>query len=470
MTRSLGVDVGTGSVKAAIVHHSESPMVAELVRSASQSYSVSSPQPGWAEMDPLQWEEATRSVLHELASDGDADLAVGWSGQMHGVVLTDDSLVPLRPAITWADSRSAAQAQRMARELPSDLIANLGSVPVAGFSATTLAWLCEYEPDVVRSARWILQPKDWLRARLGGDVCTDASDASGTLMMDVRTRQWSLEVVEWLGIDALQLPPIRTGDAAGGTVDVLGHSLATVVGGADTACVLEALGLREHEGFVAVGSGAQVVQASRSSSVSAGTHTFARARGDEWYRIGAVQNAGLALTRALQWFGATADEANAALDSGVQPHDPIFIPYIAGERTPFMNADLRGAWAEIGVHTDRTAMLRSVLEGMASAVALAVDAVTVNAPFREPVPLVGGGTQDSRFRQLLTDATGLSLQPADVPDAAVIGAALLTAPAGPHASLGSTTPTSVNATTRSLLLERRARMVTHLLSMTADAF
>lgn len=462
MTRSLGVDVGTGSVKAAIVHHTESPMGAQLVRSASQSYAVTSPEPGWAEMDPLQWEDATRSVLEELAAYVESDLAVGWSGQMHGVVLVDDALKPLRPAITWADSRSATQVQRMARELPSEVIDHLGSVPVAGFSATTLAWLCEYEPDVVRRARWILQPKDWLRARLGGEVCTDASDASGTLMMDTRTRDWSAEVVSWLGIDVAQLPSIRSGDAPAGSVDVFGHDLPTVVGGADTSCVLEALGLREHEGFLAVGSGAQVVQATRSPQVSPGTHTFARARGDEWYRIGAVQNAGLALTRALQWFGATAEEANASLAAGVQSHDPIFIPYLAGERTPFMNADLRGAWVELGVHTDRAAMLRSVLEGMASAIALAVDAVTANAPFREPVPLVGGGTQHPDFRQLLTDATGLSLQPADVPDAAVIGAALLTAPVGPHASVGTSTPTSVNANVRSLLLERRARMVTHL--------
>lgn len=459
----LGIDLGTGSVKAAVVDGGD------VVSRAARPYRVDSPRPGWAEGDPALWLAATRDAVADAAG-GHSPSAVGFSGQMHGLVVVDKDLEPLRPAILWADGRAAEQARALAEELGLAQLSRLGSTAVPGFAATTLAWLLAHEPDVMARASHVLQPKDWLRAQLGGDIATDPSDASGTLLFDVVSGEWSAPVLEWVGVDSRLLPEVRGSQRPAGAVVVNGVEVPCATGAADTACALTGLGLRVGGGFIAVGSGSQVVRVLDAPDVDGTlqTHTFATAGdvGSGWYRIGAVQSAGLTLTAALAWFGATVDEATAALRLGVRSDDPVFVPYLSGERTPFMSPDLRGAWHGLSLATTRESMLRSVLEGVAQAVALGVAAVQDSgATLPEVVPLVGGGTHDPAFRQLLADASGVALGVTDAPDAAVVGAALLGGgetvnprPAG-HASV--VRPDAAAAT---LLAERRQAMLEWLMT------
>lgn len=456
---TLGIDLGTGSVKAAVVDADG------IVRAkASKAYPVESPRPGWAEADPETWLAATLEVVAR-ALEGQAPEAASLSGQMHGVVVTDADLRPLRPAVLWADGRSAEQARALARDLTQDELSRLGSPAVTGFAATTLAWLLEHEPDVMARAAHVLQPKDWLRARLGGGIATDPSDASGTLLYDVVAGDWSDRAVAWVGLDRALLPPVRGSVDREGSIRLGATELPCAVGGADTACALAGLGLLPGDGFLAVGSGSQVVRVMAEPRLDATlrTHTFATlgAPGGGWYRIGAVQSAGLALTAALAWLGASVDEASAALADGVRPDDPVFVPYLAGERTPFMDPSMRGSWHELTLATGRTAMLRSILEGVAQAVALGVAAVQESGdPMPDVVPLVGGGTHDPAFRQLLADASGLTLAVTEAPDSAVVGAALLAAglasnPRPPE----RTAVVTPEPTAMELLAGRRTRMV-----------
>ena len=453
----LGIDLGTGSVKAAVVDESG------IVSIASEPYAVHAPQPGWAESDPADWLEATRSVAGRVIEAGGGPQGVGFSGQMHGVVLADENLEPVRPAILAPDTRSAEQAVRLGSEMGAQILSTLGSAPVAGFAATTLAWLIEHEPEAIARARYVLQPKDWLRARLGGDSCTDPSDASGTLMYDVVEGTWSLHVLDWLGIDPQLIPEVRGSAAAAGSIDIAGRSVPAFVGGADTACALAGLGV--PEGFIAVGSGSQVVRVLGEPQLdpTLRTHTFATAGaiGEGWYRIGAIMSAGITLTAALGWLGAGIEEANAALEQGVQPTDPLFIPYLSGERTPFMDPGLRGCWVGLSLATDRPAMLRSVLEGVAQAIALGIEAVQASGD-RLPsvVPLVGGGTHALAFRQLLADAGGVAVAVADAPNAAVIGAAGLGAgmTRNPY-PVGLGAAVEPRAQAYDLLAERRAALI-----------
>jgi xylulokinase len=456
---TLGIDLGTGSVKAAVVDADGT-----VLTRAGRTYAVESPQPGWAETDPDAWLAAALEVVAR-ACDGQAPEAVGFSGQMHGVVVTDADLRPLRPAIVWADARSVEQARAMARDLTQHELSRLGSPAVTGFAATTLAWLLANEADVVARAAHVLQPKDWLRGRLGGGVATDPSDAPGTLMYDVVSGGWSGRATDWLGIDPALLPPVHASTDREGTIRVGSAEWPCVVGGADTACALAGLGLRPGDGFLAVGSGSQVVRVMDDPGLdlTLRTHTFATAGaiGAGWYRIGAVQSAGLSLTAALAWFGASADEAAAALIGGVRADDPLFVPYLAGERTPFMDPELRGSWHGLTLATSRSAMLRSILEGVAQAVSLGVEAVQESgAAMPEVVPLVGGGTHDPAFRQLLADTSGLAFAVTDAPDSAVVGAALLAAGLSrnprPPARTSIVTP---DPTAMAMLGDRRARMV-----------
>ena len=466
---TLGIDLGTGSVKAAIVDDD-----GRVSGRASHPYRVRSPRPGWAEGDPREWLSAAREVA-ESAAHGlkEQPTAVGFSGQMHGVVVTDKDLRPLRPAILWADGRAVDEEEALARAMsPADL-SRLGSPAVTGFAATTIAWLLRHEPDVMAKARHVLQPKDWLRASLGGGVATDPSDASGTLMFDVVAGEWSARVLDWLGIDPALLPEVMASTGRVGQVRLGGSAreIDCVVGGADTACALAGLGLGAGEGFVAVGTGAQVVRVMSEPSVdlSLRTHTFAAvgALGEGWYRLGAVQSAGLVLASVLGNLGATPQDAAKALHKGIDPEDPIFVPYLSGERTPFMQPQLRGSWHRLSLSTDRAAMLRSVLEGVAQAVALGVEAVQESGQaLPDTVPLIGGGTHDPAFRQLLADATGLSLTVTDAPDSAVIGAALLAAgrTTNPRAITGVETVTPDPGAAR-LLRHRRGMMVEYALSV-----
>lgn len=462
----LGIDLGTGSVKAAVL--SDDGVV---LAKASRAYAVQAPRPGWAESDPQEWLDATLDVVGQvLDATGETPATVGFSGQMHGVVLADANGRPLRPAILWADSRTAHEADRMARDLPDELMSRLGSRPVAGFAATTLAWLGAHESEVLARASRVLQPKDWLRVALGGEVATEPSDASGTLLFDVAAGQWSPEAVAWAGVSPDVLPPVRASQSGAGTVRVRGHEIPAAVGGADTACVVVGLGLGPGEGFTAVGSGSQTVRLMDEPLLDATlrTHTFCVAGEPRsgWYRIGAVQSAGITLTAALAWLGASVEEATAALAPGVQPDDPIFVPYLSGERTPFMTPTLRGSWHGLSLATDRAALLRSVLEGVAQAVALGVEAVQGSgAALTSPVPLVGGGTHDPAFRQLLADATGLALAVAEAPDAAVVGAALLGAGVARNpVRVPLAAPVEPRSDVAALLRDRRGRMVDEVMA------
>ncbi|MBK9741294.1 MAG: xylulose kinase [Actinobacteria bacterium] len=458
---TLGIDLGTGSVKAAVLDDA-----GVIVAQASQAYRVLAPEPGWAESDPAQWLSAARSVVGQaMGAAGSVPQAVGFSGQMHGVVVVDASFTPLRPAILWADGRSVDESARMAADLGTSQLSRLGSPAVTGFAASTIAWLLAHEPDVMSRAAHVLQPKDWLRVSLGGPLATDPSDASGTLMYDVVAGGWSSVMIDWLGVDGTLLPPVLASTDRSGSVRIgeSGIEVPCAVGGADTACALAGLGLGPGSGFVAVGSGAQVVRVMAVPELDATlrTHTFATAGpvGEGWYRIGAVQSSGLTLTAALAWLGASIPEAAAALAEGIRPSDPVFVPYLSGERTPFMDPTMRGSWHRLSLATDRKALLRSVLEGVAQAVALGVEAVQGSGDaLPDVVPLIGGGTHDPAFQQLLADATGLTLAITDAPDSAVVGAALLAAGARPR-PIVSVREVSPEPDAADLLRLRRGMMV-----------
>lgn len=428
MGHVMGIDLGTQSVKAALVATD-----GQVVASAVRPYAVESAHPGWAETDPRAWlAAAVDAATQVLEHSGESPSAIGLSGQMHGVVLTDADGAPLRYAITWADTRSGEQARRIAADLGPDELARLGSAPFPGFAGVTLAWLHDHEPDVLASATWALQAKDWLRMQLTGEVATDPSDASGTLLYDLVSGAWSATSLAACGVRPELLAPVIASDAVGGTVRGDGPlgGLPVAVGGADAACGIHGLGLPAGSGALALGTGAQL-----SSVISAPdpdrtlrTHTFAAVGPIGWayYRLAAMQSGGLALERALSWLGASVEDAQRALAAGVRADDPVFLPFVAGERSPFLDPSLRASWQGLSLATSREAMLRSVLEGMAYAVAAGYAAIAESgATPASPLTTLGGGSRDPAYVALVADALGTPLKPASVADATVVGAARL---------------------------------------------
>jgi xylulokinase len=217
VTRLLGLDIGTTSVKAVAVD----PDTGAVLDSAQAEYPLLTPQAGWAEQDPLEWWRATEKVLDRL--DGRRDVAsIGLSGQMHGLVALDAEDRPLRPAILWNDQRTAAQCRAITERVGAERLLELtGNPALTGFTAPKLLWIREHEPEVWERISSVMLPKDYVRLRLSGERATDVTDASGTLLFDVANRAWSEELCEELEVPAEWLPvalesPVPSGHTAAG--------------------------------------------------------------------------------------------------------------------------------------------------------------------------------------------------------------------------------------------------------------
>jgi len=344
----------------------------------------------------------------------------------------------LRPALLWADSRATGCLRAYGR-LSASALARLANPLAPGMTGPMLKWIAENEPRTYRQARWALQPKDWLRARLTNEVHAEPSDASATLLYDVIDDRWDLEVVSALGLEAGLLAPLlhSAGAPAGqltaeaGTELGLPAGIPVAAGAGDTAAAALGSGIGPGEIQLTVGTGAQVIRplVAPVSRADAGVNLYRSATPHGWYQMGATVSAGLSLNWVRQLMNATWEELYASADQSGQAHDPIFVPHLSGERTPYSDPALRGSWTALSLADDRTSLLRSALEGAAFAIRDALDALLGDQ--RPPrLRLAGGGTLAAGWRQLLADVLGLPLHAVDVPAASGRGAALL----GAHAA------------------------------------
>ena len=432
---TLGLDLGTSSAKAVVVDTG-----GKVLSQASAGYAVTSAMPGYAESEPAHWWSSVTACTREaVQAAGTQPSAIGLSGQMHGLVLTSREGGALRPALLWPDSR-ATDALRPYRRLGSSTLARLANPLAPGMAGPLLAWIAEHEPRTYRDARWALQPKDWLRARLTDEFHAEPSDASATLLYDVPGDRWDLEAISALGLEASLLAPLlpSSGAPAGYLTPRAGAELGlpagipVAAGAADTAAA--ALGggvVSSGDVQLTVGTGAQVIRPvfAPVSRADDGVNLYRSATPDGWYHMGATLSAGLSLNWVREIMNASWGELYASADHPGQAHDPIFIPHLSGERTPYSDPALRGSWTALSLADDRTSLLRCALEGTAFAIRDALDALL--AGHRPPqLRLAGGGTLAAAWRQLLADVLGLPLYAVDVPAASGRGAALL----GAHAA------------------------------------
>jgi xylulokinase len=435
---ALGIDLGTGSVKTVLLDDAGHQLAA-----TSSPVGVSSPRAGWAESDPEEWWSAVRTAVRELVEllDGAQHQvgAIGLSAQMHGVVLTTASGQALRPAILHLDRRAQDDLAAY-RALPERVRAVLGNPLVPGMAGPLLHWLAANEPEVLGNADWALQPKDWLRLRLIGTAGSEPSDASATLLFDLARSVWAGPVMKALGLPSRLLPPIGASSAVAGLLDAavaseLGLPPGTPVafGSADTPAALVGTGL-SYPGPVqlTVGSAAQVVTVRERPDPDPALryHVFASAAPDMWYAMAAVLSAGVAISWALAALGATWDEAYEALASASPgANGALFVPHLAGARSPSMNPSAVAGFVGLELHQKRADILRSVFEGVAFSI---VEAAATLPEFADAqvLHLAGGGTLHAEWRQLLCDVLGKKLLVVENPNASGRGAALL----GGHAA------------------------------------
>jgi xylulokinase len=450
----LGLDLGTSRVKALVCAADGTAL-----GRGTADYQVTAPRPGWAETDPEHWWQAARTAVRSAVGPASARVsALAVVGQMHGLVLCSERTGVLRPAIVWLDRRATAEAAEYLR-LPEHLRARLGNAPSPGMAGPVLLWLSRHEPEAYRQARWMLQPKDWLRLRMTGEAAADPTDASGTLLYDLDGGGWAADVAGALGLRADLLPPIRPPSRVAGTLlpDVAGQlglspGLPVATGAADTAASLLAAALPGAQlapggttppsppepsaarwGLLTVGTGGQWIVPGGGAPDPSGRTNLFRAVDGNTYRLGGAQNVGVALDWARRTLGATWDELYRTAERPWQPGTPVFLPYLAGERGEHRSG---GAWTGLTLAHQRDDLLRAALEGVAFLLRGKLDELRAacgggaglaagGGP--EQVLLAGGGARHPAWRQLLADVLGLPLHPASDGWLTARGAAMLAA-------------------------------------------
>jgi xylulokinase len=408
VTTLVGLDVGTSGVKALAV----SP-TGEIAGRAEHGYPLSTPRPGWAEQDPDDWVRATERALADLAVDGGA---VGFSGQMHGLVCLDEHGNVLRPAILWNDGRTGAQCAEIERRVGVERLLELtGNRALAGFTAPKLLWLREHEPEVYAHIRHILLPKDYVRYRLGGERLIDVADASGTLLFDVANRRWSDEVLDALELPGEWLPPVGestdvagAGDQAAGALGVgvdRPGPLSVVLG--TSGVVFAALPAYRHD------------PAGR-------LHAFCHAVPEPWHAMGVM----LSAAGSLQWLSNALGVPVDVLVAEAEAWPPgveglLFQPYLAGERTPHPDPDARGAFVGLTLRHDRGALARAVMEGVAYGLRDSLDLLRELGVEAEVGRVSGGGGRSELWLRIVASTLDLPLERTAVDEGAAFGAALL---------------------------------------------
>ena len=430
----LGLDLGTGSLKALLMDREG--QVIQIIAEASRTYPVHAPHPGWAESNPQDWWKAAGKAAKEAVGRYSKEVkAIGLSGQMHGVVLCKSNSTPVRNAILWADGRSGEELG-LYRNIPQAQRERLANPIVVGMAGPSLLWLKAHESALYQQADLALQPKDWLRLRLSGEVAAEPSDASATLLYDLQADAWFGELIEALGLKPELLAPLIPSTSQAGTLTIeaaqhlgLSAGIPVAAGAADTAAAMLGSGL-VNPGAVqlTIGTGAQMVAPLDQpiSNPERGIHLYRAAVPGRWYAMAAMQNAGLALEWVGKILGLSWERAYAeafAVTAGCE--GLTFLPYLTGERTPHLDSGARGHWAGLGLNHTRGHLMRSALEGLAFSIREGMEALESAGIDIPALRLAGGGTADVRWRQLLADVLQKPLWASQVSSASARGAALL---------------------------------------------
>lgn len=434
----IGIDIGTSGAKAALVD-----AAGKLLASAGLEYSIHTPQPGWAEQDPQDWLAAalycTAEVTRRAGVDPDEVAGIGITGQMHSLVCLGNEGQVLRPAIIWADQRSGRHVRRLTSLLGQQNLAKWTGNPLAsGFMLASWAWLREHEPSLAEQTRWLMLPKDWVRCQLTGEIGTEPSDASSTLLFDPHLRTWSRPVLSAVGLREDQLPPVSESAAVAGHLlpEIaarcgLTAGIPVVFGCSDVSAQALAQGVIEP-GTVSctIGTGGQLFAplAQPRHDPDLRLHLFCHAAPGLWHQEAAILSAGLALRwlRDQLWKGADYSRlASEAAGVEAAMEGLYFLPYLTGERTPYMDPGLRAQFIGLELRHERAHLARAVMEGVVFSLRQGLELMeSLGVPVEQMVAS-GGATRHRLWLQLQADIFNRPLSVFEAEEAAARGAALL---------------------------------------------
>jgi xylulokinase len=460
MARLLGIDVGTSGTKAVLIDET-----GRVLASAMREYQLHTPKPGWSEQDPADWVRAAGECLTAVQGQGSSSKgeeegreegidAIGFTGQMHGLVCLDEADQVVRPAILWNDQRTAEECEEIDRVLGADRVREVtGNPPLTGFQAPKLLWLRKWEPELFAKVRSVLLPKDYVRFALTGVKATDVSDASGTGVFDLARREWWWEGIEELGFEREWFAQVCESSAQ--VCGATGPTPQPLLPGAAGVSPSPPAPLprRAEGGFVVAGAGDQAAGAVGTGAVSPGVvsvslgtsgvvfssiespvpdptgaaHVFCHANGG-WHAMGVMLSCGGAVRWARDTFfpKQSYDElTEAAKGAPIGCEGLTFLPYLSGERCPHNDPHARGALVGLSLAHTRGHIARAVFEGATFGMKDCLDRLVSLGVSVKSVRVTGGGAKSDFWMQLLADVFGAECVRVEGDEGPAFGAALL---------------------------------------------
>lgn len=431
----IGIDLGTSAVKLLLM--AEGGKVEKIL---SKEYPLNFPKPGWAEQNPQDWWTASVEGLKELTSEIDRKKigGISFGGQMHGLVILDEKDQVIRPAILWNDGRTTEETEYLNQEIGRDKLAEwTGNIAFAGFTAPKILWLKRHEPENFNRIKKIMLPKDYLAYRLSGVFSTDYSDASGMLLLDVKKKCWSGEMLKICGVKEEWLPKLYESYETTGTL---------------LEDVAEELGFPK-ECKVAAGAGDNAAAAIGTGTVGAGRcnislgtsgtlfitssefrmdeknalHSFAHADGN-YHLMGCM----LCAASCNKWWTEEILQTKEYQKEQEEitklgENQVYFLPYLMGERSPHNDPDARGAFVGMSLATGRAEMLQAVLEGVAYGLRDSLEVARKQGVAPEATTICGGGAKSPLWRKIVANVLNMEVNTVMVEEGPAYGAAILAA-------------------------------------------
>jgi xylulokinase len=434
----IGIDLGTTGVKIILVN-----IEGNIICSITEEYPLITPRPGWAEQNPMDWWQATSKGIKKILSsskiNGNQILCIGLTGQMHGSVFLDSHNKIIYPAILWCDQRTRKECEEINNLIGKEKIFEITCNPVlTGFQAPKIIWLKNNHRKIYDKVKKILLPKDYIRFCLTGEFATDVSDASGTSLFDVRNRIWSKEILEKLNILPEMLPVSYESNEITGKITRQAEKITgllegtpVIAGAGDQAAGGIGSGIVET-GLVSVSLGTSGVVFAYSDKVfvdpKGRLHTFCHAIPGKWHLMGVMLSAG----GSLRWFRDIMKEKSYNIITGQADQIPpgseglLFLPYLAGERTPYSNPNARGVFFGLSLKHTKSHMARAVMEGVTFGLKDSIEIMKeIGLPLGKEFRTSGGGGKSPFWAQMQADIFNKNIERLQSEEGPAYGAALL---------------------------------------------
>lgn len=433
----IGIDLGTSAVKLLLMDKA-----GQILNVVSREYPISFPHPGWSEQNPADWWNAVCDGIPELLKGFDAAQVkgIGAGGQMHGLVVLDKDDSVIRPCILWNDGRTQTQVDHLNHVVGKAVLSKYtANIAFAGFTAPKLLWMRQNEPALFARIAKIMLPKDYINYKLTGTHCTDYSDASGMLLLDVQHKCWSKEMLNLCGVLESQLPrlyeswqPVGTLTAEAARTPGLPQSVIVCAGAGDNAAAAIGCGaVGEGKCNISLGTSGTVFITSEKFGVDEknALHSFAHADGG-YHLMGCILSAASCnkwwMDDILHAEDYPAEQASITPDK-LGNNDIYYLPYLMGERSPHNDPAARGAFLGLRMDTTRADMTQAVLEGVAFAIRDCVEIARAQGIPVTHSTLCGGGAKSPLWRQIMANVLDITLQLPQTEQGPGYGGAMLAA-------------------------------------------